>query len=66
MYLYADNGIIYVDNGTGTWKTLGESTAFFKTEAEYTALPASKNTDHNLYIIVDAHKPTITFTVAPS
>lgn len=29
--------------------------SMFKTQAEYDALPASKNTDGNLYIIVDTH-----------
>ncbi len=29
--------------------------AFFKTQTEYDALPSSKNTDGNLYIIVDSH-----------
>ena len=29
--------------------------AFFKTQAEYDALPASKESDGNLYIIVDSH-----------
>lgn len=29
--------------------------SMFKTQAEYYALPASKNTDGNLYIIVDTH-----------
>jgi hypothetical protein len=42
-----------VDNGTGTWKNI--TTAYFKTQAEYDALPARKNTDGNLYIIVDTH-----------
>lgn len=64
MYLYADNGIIYVDNGTGSWRKLGDS--YFKTQTEYDNLPSSKNSDWNLYIIVDAHKPTITFTAFPT
>ena len=29
--------------------------SFFKTQDEYDALPASKTTDNNLYIIVDTH-----------
>lgn len=29
--------------------------SFFKTQAEYDALPSSKNSDWNLYIIVDNH-----------
>lgn len=51
--LYGDDGEIMVDNGTGTWKNI--TTAYFKTQAEYNALPARKNTDGNLYIIVDTH-----------
>jgi hypothetical protein len=42
-----------VDNGTGTWKNI--TTAYFKTQDEYDALPTRKNTDGNLYIIVDSH-----------
>lgn len=34
--------------GTGGW-------AYFKTQAEYDALPDTKNSDWNLYIIVDSH-----------
>lgn len=60
MYLYGDNGIIYVDNGTWVWKTLWN--AFFKTQAEYNALPATKTSDWNLYIIVDSHLNTATLT----
>lgn len=52
--LYGDDGEIMVDNGTGTWKNI--TTAYFKTQAEYDALPARKNTDGNLYIIVDYHR----------
>lgn len=51
--LYGDDGEIRVDNGTGVWKNI--TTAYFKTQAEYDALPARKNTDGNLYIIVDSH-----------
>lgn len=51
--LYGDDGEIMVDNGTGTWKNV--TTAYFKTQAEYDSLPARKNTDGNLYIIVDTH-----------
>lgn len=51
--LYWDDGEIMVDNGTGTWKNI--TTAYFKTQAEYDSLPARKNTDGNLYIIVDSH-----------
>ena len=53
--LYWDDWKIYADNGTWTFKTLGWTTAYFKTQAEYDALPASKATDNNLYIIVDSH-----------
>ena len=51
--LYGDDGKIRVDNGTGTWKNI--TTAYFKTQAEYDALPAWKTSDWNLYIIVDSH-----------
>jgi len=51
--LYGDDGEIRVDNGTGTWKDI--TTAYFKTQAEYDALPQSKESDNNLYIIVDSH-----------
>lgn len=51
--LYGDDGEIRVDNGTGTWKNI--TTAYFKTQAEYDALPAWKTSDWNLYIIVDNH-----------
>lgn len=53
--LYWDDWKIYADNGTWTFKTLGWTTAYFKTQAEYDALPQSKESDNNLYIIVDAH-----------
>ena len=59
MYLYGDNGKVYVDNGTGTRKVLVQEDdmkrAFFKTNSEYTDLPSSKTSDWNLYIIVDSH-----------
>lgn len=63
--LYGDDGEIRVDNGTGVWKDI--TTAYFKTQAEYDALPSSKNSDWNLYIIVDNHNETytITFTALP-
>lgn len=51
--LYWDDGEILVDNGTWIWKNI--TTAYFKTQAEYDSLPARKNTDGNLYIIVDSH-----------
>lgn len=51
--LYWDDWEIRVDNGTGTWKNI--TTAYFKTQAEYDLLPASKTSDWNLYIIVDNH-----------
>lgn len=53
--LYWDDWKIYADNGTWTFKTLGWTTAYFKTQAEYDALPASKTSDNNLYIIVTKH-----------
>lgn len=53
--LYWDDWKIYADNGTWTFKTLGWTTAYFKTQAEYDELPASKTSDNNLYIIVDSH-----------
>lgn len=53
--LYWDDWKIYADNGTWTFKTLGWTTAYFKTQDEYDALPQSKETDNNLYIIVDTH-----------
>lgn len=42
--------------------------AYFKTQAEYDTLPASKTSDNNLYIIVDNHNETFTinFSVSPS
>lgn len=63
--LYGDDGEIRVDNGTGVWKNI--TTAYFKTQAEYDALPSRKNSDWNLYIIVDNHNEpvTITFTAEP-
>lgn len=63
--LYGDDGEIRVDNGTGVWKNI--TTAYFKTQAEYDALPSRKNSDWNLYIIVDSHNlpVTITFTASP-
>ncbi len=42
-----------------TWHVTVESwwkQSFFKTQDEYDALPASKESDWNLYIIVDTHK----------
>lgn len=42
----------------GGW---GWKQAFFKTQAEYNALPSSKNSDGNLYIIVDAHPGLMPF-----
>lgn len=62
MYLYGDDWEIYADNGTGTWVTLWDTTAYFETESEYADLPASKNTDHNLYIIVDTHKKLLEYS----
>lgn len=53
MYLYGDDGKVYVDNGTGVWKILARPE--FVTQAEYNALPASKNTDNVLRIVVDNH-----------
>ena len=60
--LYWDDWKIYADNGTWTFKTLGWTTAYFKTQAEYDALPASKATDNNLYIIVDTHKKLLEYS----
>lgn len=51
-----NTGVLSV-NGQ-TWHVIVESwwkQSFFKTQDEYDALPASKNTDGNLYIIVDSH-----------
>ena len=53
IYLYGDDGKVYVDNGTGTWKILARPE--FVTQTEYDNLPNSKNTDNLLRIIVDAH-----------
>lgn len=53
--LYWDDWKIYADNGTWTFKTLWFTTAYFKTQTEYDALPASKTSDNNLYIIVTKH-----------
>lgn len=65
MYLFWDDGKVYVDNGTGVWKILARPE--FVTQDEYDALPQSKESDNNLYIIVDTHIPpkTITFNVSP-
>ena len=60
--LYWDDWKIYADNGTWTFKTLGWTTAYFKTQAEYNALPASKESDNNLYIIVDTHKKLLEYS----
>lgn len=59
--LYWDDWKIYADNGTWTFKTLGRTTAYFKTQAEYNALPQSKESDNNLYIIVDTHKKLLEY-----
>ena len=59
--LYGDDWKIYADNGTWTFKTLGWTTAYFKTQAEYNALPQSKESDNNLYIIVDTHLTPVTW-----
>jgi len=59
--LYWDDWKIYADNGTWTFKTLGWTTAYFKTQAEYDALPQSKESDNNLYIIVDTHLNPVTW-----
>ena len=59
--LYWDDWKIYADNGTWTFKTLGWTTAYFKTQAEYNALPQSKESDNNLYIIVDTHKKLLEY-----
>lgn len=56
MYLYGDDGKVYVDNGTGVWKILGRPE--FVTQDEYDNLPASKNTDNLLRIVVDNHLET--------
>lgn len=58
--LYWDDWKIYADNGTWTFKTLGWTTAYFKTQNEYDALPQSKESDNNLYIIVDSHIDLLT------
>lgn len=60
--LYWDDWKIYADNGTWTFKTLGWTTAYFKTQAEYEALPQSKESDNNLYIIVDTHKKLLEYS----
>ena len=59
--LYWDDWKIYADNGTWTFKTLGWTTAYFKTQPEYDALPQSKESDNNLYIIVDTHLTPVTW-----
>lgn len=59
--LYWDDWKIYADNGTWTFKTLGWTTAYFKTHNEYDALPQSKESDNNLYIIVDSHLNLLTW-----
>ena len=57
IYLYGDDGKVYVDNGTGVWKILARPQ--FVTQAEYDALPNSKNTDNLLRIVVDNHLTTV-------
>lgn len=66
IYLYGDDGKVYVDNGTGVWKILARPE--FVTQTEYDNLPASKNTDNLLRIVVDNHNETytITFEAQPS
>lgn len=58
--LYGDNGEIKVDNWTWVWKNI--TTAYFKTQAEYNALPATKTSDWNLYIIVDNHNELMEYS----
>lgn len=55
IIFYWDDWTIWVTNWNGSPKTLWFTTAYFKTQAEYNALPASKTSDDNLYIIVDTH-----------
>lgn len=52
--LYADDGTIWINRGNG-WVELRDRHSIFVTEAEYNALPSSKLTDGNCYIIVDSH-----------
>ena len=52
--LYADDGTIWINRGNG-WSELKDRHSIFVTEIEYNALPSSKLTDGNCYIIVDEH-----------
>jgi len=57
-----NTGVLSV-NGQ-TWHVTVESwwkQSYFKTQAEYDALPASKESDGNLYIIVDSHFSPISY-----
>lgn len=36
--------------------------SFFKTQIEYNELPSSKESDNNLYIIVDSHIPLLSYS----
>lgn len=51
IYLYWDDGKVYVDNGTGVWKILWRPE--IRSEQSYDALPQSKNSDNVLRILVE-------------
>ena len=54
--IYANDGKLYYDKGDWVWVELWWwHMAYFKTPSEYADLPSSKNSDNNLYIIVDSH-----------
>lgn len=60
--LTAGTGINITGNViSATWGGWGWKQAFFKTQAEYDILPSSKNSDGNLYIIVDTHPGLMSF-----
>ena len=50
------NDVLKVYNWSSWVEVWNWKQAFFKTQAEYDTLPSSKESDWNLYIIVDTHK----------
>ena len=55
------NDVLKVYNWSSWVEVWNWKQAFFKTQAEYNALPSSKTTDGNLYIIVDNHAQIYTW-----
>ncbi len=56
------NDVLKVYNWSSWMEVWNWKQAFFKTQDEYNALPASKESDGNLYIIVDTHINFMPFT----